>query len=232
MKAKIILATMLTVLAMGCRPSSNKSTNSAANNEARIDSTEFLKPTDINITEKKWQEILERIKVIRKQEEEESFETYVYEEIDHEFGVFILNKLFEKRGWQPVADSQYVERIKEIFGIDLDGHKYPKDNRFQKRKDYTAYFISNPELEYEYAINKNDVYFYRNLGIICSDMPVPQSFVQSNELGDYFINREYFDLFDYHWNNYLLKNNKASLVKLINGEEYFYPVYNLLKFRI
>lgn len=53
MKAKIILATMLTVLAMGCKPSSNKSTNSAANNEARIDSTEFLKPTDINITEKK-----------------------------------------------------------------------------------------------------------------------------------------------------------------------------------
>lgn len=228
MKVKMILATMLTVLAMGCRPSSNKSTNSAANNEARIDSTEFLKPTNINITEKKWQEILDRIKVIRKQEEEESFETYVYEEIDHELGVYILNKLFEERGWQPVADSQYVERIKYIFGINLDGHKYPKDNKLQKQKGYTVYFINNPELQYEYAINKNDVYFYRNLGIICSDMPVPQSFVQSNELGDYFINREYFDLFDYHWNNYLLKNSIASLVTLINGEEYFYPVYNLL----
>lgn len=228
MKLKTISIAVLAILVMGCNPSSNKSVNNTINSEIKTDSTEYLKPEDLNITEEKWQEILDRIKVIRKQEEEEGFETYVFEDIDQELGIFILNKLFEKCGWQPVVDSQYVERVKYIFGIDLDGHKYPIDNKFQKRKDYTAYFVSNPDLQYEYAINKNDVYFYRNLGIICSDMPVPQSFVKSNESGDYFINREYFDLFDYHWNNYLLKNNKASLAKLVNGEEYFYPVYDLL----
>lgn len=228
MKVKTISVAVLAILVMGCNPSSNKSVNNTINSEIKNDSTEFLKPEDINITDKKWQEIVDRIKVIRKQEEEEGFETYVFEDIDQEWGVFILNKLFEKCGWQPVVDSQYVERVKYIFGIDLNGHKYPIDNKFQKRKDYTVYFVSNPELEYEYAINKNDVYFYRNSGIICSDMPVPQSFVKPNESGDYFIDCEYFDLFDYHWNNYLLKNDRASLVKLVNGEEYFYPVYDLL----
>lgn len=228
MKLKTISIVVLAILVMRCNPSSNKSVNNTINSEIKTDSTEFLKPEDINITEKKWQQILDRIKVIRKQEEEEGFETYVFEDIDQELGIFILNKLFDKCGWQPVVDSQYVERVKYIFGIDLDGHKYLIDNRFQKRKDYTVYFVSNPELQYEYAINKNDVYFYRNLGIICSDMPVPQSFVKFNESEDYFINREYFDSFDYHWNNYLLKNSKASLAKLVNGEEHFYPVYDLL----
>lgn len=220
MRKEIILAASIAILAVGCGSSTSKKTaGKTINSETKTDSTNFLKPGDMNITDEKWKEILDRVKVLRKQEEEEWFETFVFEDIDQELGAFVLSKLFEKKGWQPVTDSQYVERVKYIYGIDLDGHKYPKDNRLQKRKDYTVYFIGDPELQYQDIFpNRDDVYFYRKLGILRPGMPTPLSYVQSNESGDYFIDRVFFELFEYDWNNYLLKGNKASLVKLINGE--------------
>lgn len=230
MRKEIILAASIAILAVGCGSSTSKKTaGTTVNSETKTDSTNFLKPRDMNITDEKWKEILDRVKVLRKQEEEEWFETFVFEDIDQELGAFVLSKLFEKKGWQPVTDSQYVERVKYIYGIDLDGHKYPKDNKLQKRKDYTVYFVGDPELQY-YDIfpNRDDVYFYRKLGILRPGMPTPLSYVHSNESGDYFIDRERFDLFDYHWNNYLLKGNKASLVKIVNDPTNVYYFYDLV----
>ncbi|WP_418210683.1 hypothetical protein ACNOHN_17885 [Bacteroides zhangwenhongii] len=53
MKLKTISIAVLAILVMGCNPSSNKSVNNTINSEIKTDSTEYLKPEDLNITEEK-----------------------------------------------------------------------------------------------------------------------------------------------------------------------------------
>ncbi|WP_455593516.1 hypothetical protein [Bacteroides sp.] len=199
--------------------------------------SETLKLTTMKLTDKQWLEVKSSYdKLVNAQDEIMSGDDYegslyinlsgVATSDDVSLGGMMLYYKLKQQGYQFLSDNEYIKRIKYVFGIDFN-HSYALcNNKFKSYKDYIIALIPIPNVDGEDDILSKEFYPYRDHQYffkkfnICT-VQMPSALIiemdKNTNVNNVTVSKDYFD---YHWNNYVLNDNKASLVWLLsNGKE-------------
>ena len=188
---------------VGCHNTTTKNTTTDAGSsneetqEAVETNNETLRLTTMKLTDKKWQEIKSGYDKLTKAQNE-------------------------------IMDGEYYEGS---LYINLSGIATPDDVSlggmivYYKLKEQNYRFL--PDNEYaedniqdkEFYPYRNHLYFFKKFNICVMQMPSALLLEIDKNTDKDHIN-VYKSAFDYHWNNYILNDNKASLAWLVsNGKE-------------
>lgn len=241
MKRRTLIELLLVViLMMGCgnakktKADANASKQETQSEEGTGD--EMPKLTAIKLTDKEWLEVktsydklANALDEIMSGDECESIHidlSGIATSGDVSLGGMILYYKLKQQGYPFLPDHEYAERIKYVFGIDFNHTDTLNRNKFKYYQDYVVALNPIPGTDNEEDMPGKEFYPYRDYQYFFSRFnicAVRMPSVLSIEM-DKNTNRDHVnvsdDLFDYHWNNYILNDNKASLDWLLdNGNE-------------
>lgn len=131
----------------------------------------------------------------------------------------------QKRDYSFLSDAAYVERVKQVFGIDLNNKAQLKSSYIKQRNGYDVYLPPSaehgPPSEDEFGFEEQNFYFFRKykLLILQPDLYVDRDL--STDRNNVYLSNSLLEE-NYHWNNYLLNGNTESLEWLtLNGGTYY-----------
>lgn len=241
MNKSTIIATVLALcVLLGCKNTSKQRTDktdsviseSQRENRKEENNDKTLKLTVMKLTDKEWQEIKESYYKIEKSREdffdkdesgEEEFDLMgIITPKDIELGGMIYYYGLKQRGYHFLSDSAYIERIKYVYGIDLNS-KNLNSNKVRAYNNYVAVLIPtksyddpNDMLLNEFYPDRPYPYFLKKFRLSIVEMPLV-TIIQMDKTTDKDNVVIYNNPFFYHWNNYVLNDNKGSLVWLKNN---------------
>lgn len=231
------------VIIVGCGSGVTKTTQTDADSpeeemqQVGGKDSETLKLTTMKLTDEQWPEVKSSYdKLANALDEIMSGDDYegslsinlsgVATPEDVSLGGMILYYKLKQQGYQFLSDDEYVERIKYVFGIEFNHPYVLYKNKFKSYQDYIVALNSIPDvdseddiLDKEFYPYRNHQYFFKRYNICAVQMPTVLLIeMDKNTNKDNVV--VYKDDFDYHWNNYVLNDNKTSLAWLLsNGKE-------------
>lgn len=230
---KLTLLLLIVVMISSCGNGATKKALKNAEENNAIDSVKSLKLTDMKLAEEEWQAVQSSYDKIKKGredflEQDESGEaemdlSNIVTPQDIVIGGMIQYHALKQQGLTFLSDHDYLERIKNVFGIDLNSQK-SNSNLIRVHDDYivvltpTKYYDDQDNMvSKEFYPNRNYVYLFKKLKLSVLEMPTA-IIIQMGETTDKDNVVIYKNPFFYHWNNYVLNNNQGSLVWLLNNE--------------
>ena len=142
---------------------------------------------------------------------------------DVSLGGMMLYYKLKQQDYQFLPDNEYVERIKYVFGIDYNHLDTLNKNKFISYKDYIVALnpMSNIDsedniLSKEFYPYREHLYFFKKFNLCTVQMPSVLLIEMDENTNKDNIN-VCGDSIDYHWNNYVLNDNKISLAWLLNN---------------
>ena len=228
---------------VGCHNTTTKNTTTDAGSsneetqEAVETNNETLRLTTMKLTDKKWQEIKSGYDKLTKAQNEimdgEYYEGSLYINLsgiatpdDVSLGGMIVYYKLKEQNYRFLPDNEYAERIKYVFGIDLNAPDALDKKKLKSHENYIVALNPNPDMDSkdniqdkEFYPYRNHLYFFKKFNICVMQMPSALLLEIDKNTDKDHIN-VYKSAFDYHWNNYILNDNKASLAWLVsNGKE-------------
>lgn len=242
-KQNFLSLLFIAITIVSCRNTTTKNTttNVAPSNEeiqkAGETNNEMLRLTTMKLTDKKWLEIKSGYNKLMKAQNEimdgEYYEGSLYINLsgiatpdDVSLGGMIVYYKLKEQDYRFLPDNEYAERIKYVFGIDLNAPDTLDKNKLKNHEDYIVALNSSPDMDSkdniqdkEFYPYRNHLYFFKKFNICVVQMPSALLLEIDKNTDKDHIN-VYKNSFDYHWNNYVLNDNKASLTWLLsNGKE-------------
>ena len=187
--------------------------------------------TVMKFTEKEWKEMqISYNKIIHADDNwtEEDGDADMLARVLNSNDISIGGKLryhvLKQYGFKFIPDSIYIERIKYVFGIDLNNTEHLRSNKLRVYDDYSVYLIPdnrtvnhNYEGCCEFNYNRDNCYFFRKYGIVFYEQPLADiiDMEKSTDKDNVYL---YKNDESFHWNNYILYGNKGSLMWFWNLE--------------
>lgn len=252
MNEPIFFACTLITMLVACTSGNSKNINDADTTivgnmqHIEIEDGEILKLTDMKLTEKEWQAVKESYNKIAHADDnwtEEDGDADMLARILNSSDISIGGKIqyygLKQRNFKFVSDSVYIERIKYVFGIDLNIKEHLKNNKQRVYDDYMVYLIPYSKTEQhshegncEFCHERRNNFFFRKYGIIFYSQPLVEiiDMKRSVDRDNVYINNDQYNNTPvYHWNNYILHGSKSSLIWLKNNG-FMSSLLNLLYF--
>lgn len=242
-KLNFLSLLFIAITIVSCRNTTTKNTttNVVPSNEeiqkAGETNNEMLRLTTMELTDKKWLEIKSGYDKLMKAQNEimdgEYYEGSLYINLsgiatpdDVSLGGMIVYYKLKEQDYRFLPDNEYAERIKYVFGIDLNAPDALDKNKLKNHEDYIVALNPSPDMDSkgniqdkEFYPYRNHLYFFKKFNICVVQMPSALLLEIDKNTDKDHIN-VYKNPFDYHWNNYVLNDNKASLTWLLsNGKE-------------
>ena len=242
MKRQTLIKLLFVVfITTGCGNTTNTKTDVNSSNEeiqqVGVAGGGTLKLTRMKLTDKEWEEVKSSYDKLANAQDEimdgDDYEGSLYVNLsgvatsnDVSLGGMILYYKLKQQDYRFLPDDEYAERIKYVFGVDFNHLNALNKNRLKSYKDYVVALNPMLNIESEEDILSKEFYPYRDHQYLLKKFnicTVQMPSVLSIEM-DKNTNKDnvsvYESFFDYHWNNYVLNDDKSSLAWLLsNGKE-------------
>ena len=180
---------------VGCHNTTTKNTTTDAGSsneetqEAVETNNETLRLTTMKLTDKKWQEIKSGYDKLTKAQNEimdgEYYEGSLYINLsgiatpdDVSLGGMIVYYKLKEQNYRFLPDNEYAERIKYVFGIDLNAPDALDKKKLKSHENYIVALNPNPDMDSkdniqdkEFYPYRNHLYFFKKFNICVMQMP-------------------------------------------------------------
>ena len=178
-KLNFLSLLFIAITIVSCRNTTTKNTttNVVPSNEeiqkAGETNNEMLRLTTMELTDKKWLEIKSGYDKLMKAQNEimdgEYYEGSLYINLsgiatpdDVSLGGMIVYYKLKEQDYRFLPDNEYAERIKYVFGIDLNAPDALDKNKLKNHEDYIVALNPSPDMDSKGNIQDKEFYPYRN----------------------------------------------------------------------